>query len=78
VLFYYDNKRVWIDRQIGKLVEEAGCDPRDYFEYCNENTVSLSFNGSLLYEILNSYAGTLGQMGWWHFSFNVNRSKWSS
>ena len=58
VLFYYDNKRAKVDGKTGKLVVEEGFDPRDYFEYCNENTVSLSFDGSPLYDILNGYAGS--------------------
>jgi hypothetical protein len=58
VLFYYDNKRARVDPKTGELVVEEGFNPRDYFDYCNENTVSLSFDGSLLYEILNGYAGT--------------------
>jgi hypothetical protein len=57
VLFYYDNKRARVDGKTGKLIVEEGFNPRDYFEYCNENTVSLSFDGSPLYEILNWYAG---------------------
>jgi hypothetical protein len=58
VLFYYDNKRARVEPKTGKLVVEEGFNPRDYFDYCNENTISLSFEDSLLYEILNGYAGT--------------------
>jgi hypothetical protein len=51
-LFYYDHKRARVDRQTGKLVVEEGFNPRDYFEYCNENTISLFFDGSSLYIIV--------------------------
>lgn len=56
VLFYYDGVRAKVDSKTGKLVVEYGFNPRDYFDYCNENTVSISFDGSPIYEILNGYA----------------------
>jgi hypothetical protein len=58
VLFYYGNKRARVDHKTGKFVAEEGFNPRNYFEYCNENTVSLSFDGSPLYDILNGYSSS--------------------
>ncbi len=52
VLFYYDNKRARVDRKTGKLLVEKGFNPRDYFEYCNENTISLSFDGSCMTSLM--------------------------
>lgn len=59
MFFYYDSQRVRVDRQTGELIREEGINPRDYFEYCNENTITIAFDGSPLYDILNGHAGTL-------------------
>lgn len=55
VVFYFDNQRATVDRITGKLKVQKGFNVRDYMKYCNENTVSVSFDGPL-FEIMNGYA----------------------
>jgi hypothetical protein len=55
-LFYYNNKRVATNRKTGEpYIDRKECDPRDYMDYCNENTITIGFEGSNLYEVLNGY-----------------------
>jgi len=53
VYFYFDDKRVWVDRNTGKLVERNGFNPKDYFEWFNEKTVTLAFDDSPLFDLIN-------------------------
>lgn len=47
----YANGKRWVDG----VLEDGDFNPRDYFEYCNPETISISFDGSPLYAMMNGY-----------------------
>lgn len=47
----YANGKRWVD----VVLEDGDFNPRDYFEYCNPETISISFDGSPLYAMMNGY-----------------------